>query len=330
MNQYQSIGGNKGSSRSQEKWSAMKLTDLTGKKVLDLGCNEGFFTEKALEIGASLAVGVDLDATLLERARERVEKAAFVNSDWEAFLNRDNSAASQNLPVEYDVIFMISALHYSDNYSGTLERVWRSLSDDGFLILEASIGSAVGSYDGFVPVTRGKEPFTDTVFHFTPKKFLNIAKSKFFVRYIGPSPAQPGDPIPRHFYKLYKRKQFVLLIGGRSGAGKTALTSSLCESNGNYNSISLDEILINIASGEYTKVGRFLKSIFEPGRIDLANKKLIESDFLNEFIEYVLRCMDEPLNFIVEGELLNYQEFEIPLALALKEKGFLVRKVSQF
>lgn len=44
--------------------------DLKGKRVLDMGCNEGFFSLKLAEMGADV-LGIDIDA-------ERIKKARFV------------------------------------------------------------------------------------------------------------------------------------------------------------------------------------------------------------------------------------------------------------
>jgi SAM-dependent methyltransferase len=59
--------------------------DFTGKSVVDVGCNFGFFTFEAKRLGAAEALGVDRDAPVLEGCRvlrryfgaEGVEFAAF-------------------------------------------------------------------------------------------------------------------------------------------------------------------------------------------------------------------------------------------------------------
>lgn len=47
------------------------LPSLKGKTVVDFGCGEGVLTEIAVKAGASV-VGVDIERTLLDRARKRV------------------------------------------------------------------------------------------------------------------------------------------------------------------------------------------------------------------------------------------------------------------
>ncbi len=45
--------------------------ELAGKRVLDLGCNDGSITPQYLDVGAASVVGVDIDAKAIARARQR-------------------------------------------------------------------------------------------------------------------------------------------------------------------------------------------------------------------------------------------------------------------
>ena len=58
------------------KWSRiepyLRAIDIKGKRVLDIGCNEGFFSLKLKELGAREVIGIDADEL-------RIEKAKFVS-----------------------------------------------------------------------------------------------------------------------------------------------------------------------------------------------------------------------------------------------------------
>lgn len=81
------------------------LPSLADKRVVDLGCGEGWFCELALAEGARSVIGIDPSERMLERARAAVsdERATFVR----AF------AEDLELPsASADVVVSILALHY--------------------------------------------------------------------------------------------------------------------------------------------------------------------------------------------------------------------------
>lgn len=319
MNQYQSVAGKSGSSQSQKKWEALCYTEFSGKSVLDLGCNEGFFIEKAIEHGATEAVGVDLDKALLSQASKRVPSAKFIYQDWEEFLDQ----CTEN---KFDVVIMLSALHYSKNYAQTLSKVAKVLKPDGIFILEASVHT-FGESNHFVPVTRGHPPLTDTVFHFTPGKLLRVLERDFFVRYVGPSVEQPGDPIRRFIYNLFPKKPFCLLVTGRSGSGKTAITNLICKSGENFEPVFIDEITLSLMRNEFTEVGKFLKENFTIGRLDLTYEKLINSQYLTDFLSYVVREAEGFHNIVIEGFPLEDDRVMNEISKLIIEKGYIVKIV---
>src|SRR5471030_2176904 len=99
---YQSFSEGTGDSPSHEKLKMLQMPeDFAGRSFLDVGCNEGFFCGEALKRGASRAVGIDANASLLIRARERFPEADFVHSSWEKFPDE-----------KFDVVLFASAIHY--------------------------------------------------------------------------------------------------------------------------------------------------------------------------------------------------------------------------
>lgn len=62
--------------KNRVKWERLenyiRKIDMRGKRVLDVGCNEGFFSLKLAEMGAKEVVGIDAD-------RLRLKKAEFVS-----------------------------------------------------------------------------------------------------------------------------------------------------------------------------------------------------------------------------------------------------------
>ena len=60
----------------QIRWDIMK-PDVKGKRVLDIGCNAGWFVKKALEEGAYNAHGIDQDKAIVKAAQEITPNAWF-------------------------------------------------------------------------------------------------------------------------------------------------------------------------------------------------------------------------------------------------------------
>lgn len=52
---------------SEVRWRIM-APDVKGKRVLDVGCNAGWFVDRALQEGAGSALGIDADPTIIEAA----------------------------------------------------------------------------------------------------------------------------------------------------------------------------------------------------------------------------------------------------------------------
>jgi len=64
---YQQIDG-VGERDCDERWSWMK-PDVAGKRVLDIGCNLGYFSARSLKEGAESVLAVDRDKAIVESAR---------------------------------------------------------------------------------------------------------------------------------------------------------------------------------------------------------------------------------------------------------------------
>jgi ubiquinone/menaquinone biosynthesis C-methylase UbiE len=211
---YQSFPAGAGSSDSQGKLAAIRLPDrMDGLRVLDIGCNEGFFSIAALERGAAEVVGIDADATAIERAKQRSDKITFLHQTW------------ASLPQgPFDVVIMLSALHYEPNPRDLLRRIACALRPDGLFILETGVSSKAGSTVQWTqrPIARD-----DVVWYPTRDLLIRRYLELFVVREMGPSVGQPGDKVRREVFHCTPRRPIVLLIGGPSRIGKTALAREL-------------------------------------------------------------------------------------------------------
>ena len=207
--QYQSFPGVKGGSLSINKLSALRLPDLKDKVFLDVGCNEGFFCGYADFQGASKVIGLDQSKVAIQKAKERFTHIDFRNQSWDT------------LPSDkFDVITMLSALHYADDQALIIHKLVDCLAEDGVLVLEISI--APGNKDDWVKVKRSIDER-----YFPTRIKLNSVLKGYAWKIIGHSVDQAGDPLKRYVLHIRKLKPYVYLLMQKPGTGKTTISRTL-------------------------------------------------------------------------------------------------------
>lgn len=211
---YQSFPGQQGNSLSADKLSTMRFPDLTGKRFLDLGCNEGFFCGYAQFSGAAEVVGLDQSAKAIRKAQKRFPECRFLNQSWDT------------LPEgEFDVILLASSLHYADEQEEMIHRLMQKLTPEGLLVLE--VGIAPGGKDDWINVKRS----IDERLFPTRTKLGNVLKP-YAWKIIGHSVKQQGDPLQRYVVHISPMKPFVYLILEPPGTGKTTIGRTLFVESG--------------------------------------------------------------------------------------------------
>ncbi|MFB9330283.1 class I SAM-dependent methyltransferase [Paenibacillus aurantiacus] len=103
------------------------LPDLSGKRVLDLGCGFGWHCRYAREHGAASVVGVDLSANMLERARAMTDDPAI---DYRQLAMEDIDFADG----AFDVVLSSLAFHYIADFAELCRRVYRYLAPGGAFV----------------------------------------------------------------------------------------------------------------------------------------------------------------------------------------------------
>ena len=227
MGKYQSFPGEPGASLSDQKLAAIRLPlDLTGKRVLDLGCNEGFFCLEAKRRGAKYVLGIDRNPKHIPAARQH---AADLGLDIE-FRHGD----MRDLPEgPFDIVIFLSAIHYIPDPADLLSRIRRILSKRGRLILELGVVQGEG-----MSVGRALRGLDERMFP-TVDLLKDVWLRGYSARLIGPSIAQSGDPVPRRVYHCRRQRTSVVMIHGEGNIGK----STLARSFGRVPIVSTDRLL---------------------------------------------------------------------------------------
>lgn len=102
------------------------LPDLTGKKVLMLGCGTGEESILLREFGATDIVGIDLSEESIRLAKESYPECEFVAGDMHSLPFEDSS---------FDFVYSSLAVHYSENPESVYKEIYRVLKANGELLV---------------------------------------------------------------------------------------------------------------------------------------------------------------------------------------------------
>lgn len=164
----------------ERKFQTLKLDNLEGKSVLDLGGNNGEISRLCLEAGAKSALVVDCNWRHLQRARD-LEKQVFD-------LNRIES-----FPGQYDVVLSVSMLHYIPDQEKFIRECSR-LAKEMFL-LEVPVLQEAGLKAGWDNPEGTIKPTEELVLKWLHRYFPRVEK-------VGQS--VPPDKSYRPIFKAYK------------------------------------------------------------------------------------------------------------------------------
>jgi SAM-dependent methyltransferase len=307
---YQSFTPGSGSSDSFGKLKALKLPDrLDGKRVLDLGCNYGFFCFEILDRGAKEVVGIDTDASAIAAAKERAtllgvtDRVRFVHSHWDEFSETG-----------FDLILLLSALHYAKDQPALLRNIASMLNKEGLFILEG--GMLPNAKRDWTAIIRGKPPYTDMVEYPNKIEMFRILSEKFAFRVAGPSVLQPGDLVPRFVFHCRKKKRMVMLFAEGPFAGKSTFLMPF--ELANWPVLDIDVLILEQRNLKKTgPVADAVRSSFKEGRIDLCYKQILSSGLSNLFteiiVERLLAMNDDTRPIMVQGAILKDTAFRAML-----------------
>jgi len=172
---------------TDKKWELLKFDEasLSGKSVIDLGCNEGWIGRSCMELGASPVFGVDYNWRYLEIARSSGLDVEL--SDLDAF----------EFKQKFDIVLCLAVFHYVRDKERLLEKIAAATNE--LFILEVPVTNqqlenhpVLALYD------------TGQCQYFIPSlALLDIWLKRYFKSYIKYESVAP-DNSRRFIFKCYK------------------------------------------------------------------------------------------------------------------------------
>jgi SAM-dependent methyltransferase len=103
------------------------LPELTGKRVLEIGCGYGENAQRFLQEGAAEVVAIDLSEKMLAVAKKRAPHSKI------EYLRLDMAEIAQ-LAGPFDLIYSSLAFHYAENFSKLMADCYALLAERGRLL----------------------------------------------------------------------------------------------------------------------------------------------------------------------------------------------------
>lgn len=116
---------------------------LTGKRVLDLGCNAGFWSLAALEAGADFVLGIEGRQMYVDQA-ELVFEAKEIDRDRYRFLVGDLFELDLESEQPFDVVLCLGLLYHVSKPMSLLERITAWNTD--ILVIDTTLSLLPGAY----------------------------------------------------------------------------------------------------------------------------------------------------------------------------------------
>ncbi len=120
-----------------QRFAAALPADLTGKSVLDIGCNAGFYAVEMARRGAARVVGIDLDDRYLEQARLVADALGFAQIEFAKLSVYDVATLAER----FDVVVFMGVFYHLRHPLLALDLIREHVADDLLLFQTMQRGS---------------------------------------------------------------------------------------------------------------------------------------------------------------------------------------------
>jgi tRNA (mo5U34)-methyltransferase len=144
------------------KFAAVVPEDLTGRSVLDIGCNAGFYSVEMKRRGAARVVGIDSDDRYLAQARLATEALGFDGVEFRNLSVYDVAALDER----FDLVIFMGVLYHLRHPLLALDLIREHVADDLMLFQTMQRGSTETidvpqNHPFFMPGTFDYPPYFD-------------------------------------------------------------------------------------------------------------------------------------------------------------------------
>lgn len=207
--------------RMKKKMAAIPLPDLKGKSVLDVGCDFGFWSFLASNLGASRVMGLDRCRPVNGQVFDLVSSNNEVAASYQSLNNcrfwKTNIGKQWHMFGKYDYVFLFSLYHHIFENCGDHEQIfywlWQHVKLNGYLLWE----NPVDVTDPVAHSNISKDKHSRYNVH-----YIMAAAEKFFdVEYVGGAGHEPDRHVYRMFPKavpMYKPRYDGIAADGAGGA----------------------------------------------------------------------------------------------------------------
>ncbi|MCO8018232.1 class I SAM-dependent methyltransferase [Brevundimonas diminuta] len=291
---YQTHTDVPGVSNSKRKLERLKIpADLTGKRVLDIGCNEGFFCAEFARRGAREVVGVDRNKPALDFARKHYGNLPinFINQSWD------------ELPEgPFDLVLWSSAIHYEPEPGKILRNIESLLSPEGVLILECGVTATSRKEMEIVPRKN------DSLLFPTMSYLMEELLAPFSTRRQSQGETTDGDPTPRYVFHCYRKRPTVVLLRGNHNDGKTYLSNLLTTSASKVISLDLFISRLGRSKFQHSETEKYLQEKMPARDLSAVYRGIDAAGLTKDYARQIRRLINSTDELVViEGYMTELQ-----------------------
>lgn len=311
------LNGDKRDSDSNGKYNCSKLAnfDLTGKDILDIGCNAGYFLFRLLDKNPNSLIGIELGekfVQILNDLNSNIYKSSIIKAILGDFFEH-------TFTQKFDLIICFSTFHYFKDNQLFFDKCFDLLKEGGTLLLEVEEYPEgilnLQEYYGGKYILKNKY-----------KSVKQIVHERWFYELYRPKMSELPSLDKRPLKGEYKKT--IIVLTGPSNIGKSTITDLLLSDKFDY--VSIDSACIR---AELKEIQEFSKPYGKKLNLDLGILfNFVRKECPTQFIDYFFNKFikeNKNLNIFVEGYVFTITELYHLFINKCKKHGYRIWNIGR-